>query len=42
MDDKGLIARFMTRLLRDAQVWIVVLSLSFLGFIVIKRSGLLP
>ena len=42
MDDKGLIARFMARLVRDAQVWIVVVSLVFLGFILVKHSGWLP
>jgi hypothetical protein len=41
VDDKEPNTGFVAGLLREAQVWIVVASLAFLGYVIIKYSGLL-
>jgi hypothetical protein len=42
VDDKGTIARLAARIVRDAPVWIVVLSIAFLILVNLRRTGLAP
>ena len=42
MAEKGTIARLVSRIVRDAPVWIVVLSIAFLIFVNLRRLGLMP
>jgi hypothetical protein len=41
VDDKGLIARVVIWVWRDAPVWIVLASIAFLLFVNLRRTGLL-